>query len=254
MIIGAAIIAVAAYGATVWAVNTAQSPPLELPPRSVYVDPKLFAVIGGTNATFRESSFDTFFNPTSTTPPFFQIFDRAFLSILGPNPSIREVASNATFAFAHEAPIYVADTNEVFFASNDGGPLGMSDLEHNSVVGKISLNDVDTALATNTSVINVPVTLVSPRQIGMLPPTNNETQLDLPETIQMTNGGTGPYKSSLVLITSGRGSRPPSIVLVNPNAPHNVTVLLDNFFGRQFNSLNDIKVHPSGKLFFTDVV
>jgi hypothetical protein len=31
-------------------------------------------------------------------------------------------------------------------------------------------------------------------------------------------------------------------------------VLLNNFFGRQFNSLNDIKVHPSGKLFFTDVV
>jgi len=29
---------------------------------------------------------------------------------------------------------------------------------------------------------------------------------------------------------------------------------LDNFFGRQFNSLNDIKIHPSGKLFFTDVV
>ncbi len=70
----------------------------------------------------------------------------------------------------------------------------------------------------------------------------------------MTNGGTGPYKSSLLLITSGRGPLPPSIALVNPNPPHNVTVLLDNYFGRQFNSLNDIKVHPSsGKIFFTDV-
>ncbi|KAG5637306.1 hypothetical protein H0H81_005049 [Sphagnurus paluster] len=78
-------------------------------------------------------------------------------------------------------------------------------------------------------------------------------QLDLPDTIQMTNGGTGPYHGSLLLITSGRGARPPSIALVNPKAPHNTTVLLDNFFGRQFNSLNDIKVHPSGKLFFTDV-
>lgn len=70
----------------------------------------------------------------------------------------------------------------------------------------------------------------------------------------MTNGGTGPFKSSLLLITSGRGPLPPSIALVNPNPPHNTTVLLDNYFGRQFNSLNDIKVHPSGKLFFTDVV
>ncbi|KAG6883719.1 hypothetical protein C0992_008006, partial [Termitomyces sp. T32_za158] len=72
-------------------------------------------------------------------------------------------------------------------------------------------------------------------------------------TIQMTNGGTGPYNSSLLLVTSGRGSLPPSVALVNPKAPNNVTVLLDNFFARQFNSLNDIIVHPSGKLFFTDV-
>lgn len=70
----------------------------------------------------------------------------------------------------------------------------------------------------------------------------------------MTNGGTGPYNSSLLLVTSGRGSLPPSIVLVNPLPPYNVTVLLDNYFGRQFVSLNDIKVHPTnGKLFFTDV-
>lgn len=70
----------------------------------------------------------------------------------------------------------------------------------------------------------------------------------------MTNGGTGPYKGSLLLVTSGRGDLPPSLALVNPNPPHNVTILLDNFFGRQFNSLNDVKVHPSGKIFFTDVM
>jgi gluconolactonase len=70
----------------------------------------------------------------------------------------------------------------------------------------------------------------------------------------MTNGGTGPFGGNLLLINSGRGPLPPSIALVNPNPPHNATVLLDNFFGRQFNSLNDIKVHPSGNIFFTDVV
>jgi gluconolactonase len=95
-------------------------------------------------------------------PPFFQIFDRSFLSIIGPNPSIRQVASNATFAFAHEAPIYVSVTDEVFFASSDGGPLGMSDLNRSNVVGKISLKDVDAELAANnTAVVNVPVTIVS---------------------------------------------------------------------------------------------
>lgn len=205
-----------------------------LPPQSVFVDPRSFAVLGATGS-FRDSSFSKFFNPTSTDPPFFQIFNEAFLTILGFNPSIHEVASNDTFAFAHEAPIYVSETDEVFFASNGGGTLGNSDINHNNEVGKINMKDVEAALAANSSEINVPV-----------------TELVLPDTVQMTNGGTGPYKSNLLLATSGRGNLPPSLVLVNPKSPNNATVLVDNFFGRQFNSVNDVKVHPSGSLFFTD--
>ena len=69
----------------------------------------------------------------------------------------------------------------------------------------------------------------------------------------MTNGGT-PFQKELLLITSGRGDLPPNLVRVNPYPPYNTTVILDNFFGRQFNSLNDIKIHPTtGKVFFTDV-
>jgi gluconolactonase len=69
----------------------------------------------------------------------------------------------------------------------------------------------------------------------------------------MTNGGTGPLGGSLLLVTNGRGLLPPSLVLVNPHPPYNTTVLLDNFYGRQFNSFNDVKVHPiSGKIFITD--
>ena len=61
--------------------------------------------------------------------------------MLGPNASIRLISQNETFAFAHEAPIWVPATDEVFFASNDGGALGMSDIDHNSQVSKISLKD-----------------------------------------------------------------------------------------------------------------
>ncbi|KAJ7596200.1 D-lactonohydrolase-like protein [Mycena floridula] len=208
---------------------------IALPPQSVFVDPRSFAVMGA-NASFRQNTF-VGFNPTGTPAPFFQIFDQGFLAVLGPTASIREIASNATFAFALEAPIYDPATDEIFFASSDGGALGMSDLNHNNKIGKISLKAAEAALAASNGTVNVPV-----------------EELNLPDTVQMTNGGTGPYKSSLLLITSGRGNLPPSIVLVDPAAPHNATVLLDNFFGRQFNSLNDIKVHPSGKLFFTDVI
>ena len=69
----------------------------------------------------------------------------------------------------------------------------------------------------------------------------------------MVNGGTGPYKGNLLLVTSGRALLPPSVVLVNPSPPYNSTVLLDNFYGRQFNSLNDIKILPGTDIvFFTD--
>ena len=79
-------------------------------------------------------------------------------------------------------------------------------------------------------------------------------KVTLPDTVQMVNGGTGPLKGSLVFSTSGRGLLPPSLALVNPIPPYNTTIILDNFFGRQFNSLNDIKVHPkSGKIFFVDI-
>jgi gluconolactonase len=69
----------------------------------------------------------------------------------------------------------------------------------------------------------------------------------------MINGGTGPYQGSLLLFNSGRGSLPSTIALANPKSPYNATILLDNYTGKQFNSLNDGKVHPkSGNIFFTD--
>ncbi|KAI8973090.1 D-lactonohydrolase-like protein [Trametes punicea] len=236
--------------AWVYAASTASSQPAShatgvanatasLPPQAVFVDPRSFAVLGN-NGPFRESSFTEFFNPTNASPPFFQVFNSDFLNILGPTATIRAVAANPTFAFAHEAPIWVPETDEVFFASNDGGALGMSDINHNNQVSKISLKAV--AAAINAA------------GRGIAPVNVSVTKLALPDTIQMTNGGTGPFFGNLILVNSGRGPLPPSIALVNPSPPHNTTVLLDNFFGRQFNSLNDVKIRPgTNRLFFTDV-
>ncbi|KAG1728856.1 uncharacterized protein EDB91DRAFT_1160616 [Suillus paluster] len=78
-------------------------------------------------------------------------------------------------------------------------------------------------------------------------------QLNLSDTVQMANGGTGPYKGDLLFVTPGCALLPPSIVRVNPNSSYSTTVLLDNFLSRQFNSLNDIKVLPGTDImFFTD--
>ena len=125
------------------------------------MDPSSFAVLPSTFA-FRKDAFSEPFNPTNTKPPFFQVFHKDFLKIIGPNARIHQIARNDTFAFAHEAPIYHPGTDEVFFSSNNGGPLGHSDWDNNNLLGKISMQDVDTALAQAGvgEAVNVKVTMV----------------------------------------------------------------------------------------------
>ncbi|KIP02469.1 hypothetical protein PHLGIDRAFT_130720 [Phlebiopsis gigantea 11061_1 CR5-6] len=214
--------------------------PTSLPPQAVFIDPQSIAVLG-TNGSFRESAISTL-NPTNASPPFFQAFHPNFVTnVLGDSASIRVVASNSGFAFAHEAPIWNPETDEVFFVSNDGGALGFSDINHNNQVAKISLGEVAQAADASGSTI-------TPLNVTV-------TALSLPETVQMTNGGTGPFHGQLLFVDSGRGPRPPNIVLIDPASPNNTTFLLDNFYGRQFNSLNDIKIHKqTGLIYFTDSV
>jgi gluconolactonase len=77
-------------------------------------------------------------------------------------------------------------------------------------------------------------------------------QIPLSDDVQINNGGT-LFRGDLLLITTGNGTLPPSIVRVNPKPPFNDTIILNNFYGRQFNSLNDAKVHPQSRaIFFTD--
>ncbi|KAF4583797.1 hypothetical protein EYR40_002288 [Pleurotus pulmonarius] len=188
----------------------------------------------GQNALFRASAFNTTFNPTSTPPPFFQIIDNGFLDILGRNPSFHEIASNPSLPFANEAPVYIPALDEIFFSSfSSPGNASV-----NNKVNRVRMAEVEEALkASKGSAVNVTV-----------------TPLDLPETVLSTNGGSGPFRGSLLFVGNGLGTLPPAVTLVNPRHPHNVTVLLNNFFGRQFNSIDDVKIHPkSGKIFFTDV-
>ncbi|KAH7890431.1 calcium-dependent phosphotriesterase [Phlebopus sp. FC_14] len=236
MISSAIAVAAVALVAATYSKATSGSANFTVPPGAQYINPLSYNVVGANYTQWRNIS--TYgFNPTNATPPFIQIFDPSFLSVLGPSSTIRRIADHPGFAFAHEAPIYDADLNAVFFCSNAGGTLGYSGWYNNSVVSMINLTEVDSAIASATGDVDVPV-----------------QTLDLPDTVQMVNGGTGPYKGNLLFVTSGRGSfLPPSVVLVNPGPPYNTTVLLDNFFGRQFNSLNDVKLLPGTDIiFFTD--
>jgi gluconolactonase len=95
---------------------------------------------------------------------------------------------------------------------------------------------------------------------------------------EIHSGGTN-YKEQLLFLGEGQGEAvAPAMYLMNPRPPYNTTgklvipysiihlrvelltmlslmlaVILDNFFGRQFNSLNDVSINPrNGDIYFTD--
>ena len=79
----------------------------------------------------------------------------------------------------------------------------------------------------------------------------------------MNNVGT-LFHHKLFLANSGRGDTTSSLphtsntALVKPNTPYSATIVLDNFFGWQFNSLNDMEVLKGGEggevIFIVDVL
>jgi gluconolactonase len=119
----------------------------------------------GANYTAWRNLSTVGFNPTNTAPPFIQVFDPSFLDVIGPSATIRLIASNPGFAFAHEAPIYVPNLNSVFFASNAGGALGYSGWYNNSVVSMINMTEVDAALVSTTGNVNIQVQTVRHSQL-----------------------------------------------------------------------------------------
>ncbi|KAF5366339.1 hypothetical protein D9757_012924 [Collybiopsis confluens] len=206
-----------------------------------HVDQVASNVIGA-NGTFRTIPETVHYNPSKRTPPFFQVLHDDFLNIIGSNPTLTVISSDPSFAFAHEAPVWVLDrernTNDIFFASNAGGLLGRSGIDQNNQVSRISMKVVDEAMRLAGRGKDVNVTY---------------DKIDLPESVQMTNGGTGLYEGKIILMNEGRGHRPSNMVFMDPYPPYNVIVALDNFYGRQFNSLNDVKVFERDTIYFTDV-
>ena len=128
-----------------------------------YVNPLTHAV-HSPSTPFRGDGWMDHFNPTNTSPPFFQAYHPGFLKVIGSDPSIRAIATNPGFAFAHEAPIWVPETDELFFSSQNGGYLGFSDWDNNNQVGKLSLSEGKTLAAASgskTSPLNATVTPVA---------------------------------------------------------------------------------------------
>ncbi|KAI8153401.1 Gluconolactonase [Colletotrichum sp. SAR 10_70] len=166
----------------------------------------------------------------------FHIYDAEFYDVIGPNPSLTLIATSDTDPVFHEAVVWNPPTEEVFFVQNAGAPAAGTGLNKSSIIQKISLAEAE-AVRTGSRA-NATVTVV-PSQPQVINP----------------NGGTN-YKGNIVFAGEGQGDDITSaLYLMNPVAPFNTTVLLNNYFGRQFNSLNDVVINPrNGELYFTDTL
>ncbi|KAJ9127381.1 hypothetical protein QFC24_000788 [Naganishia onofrii] len=174
----------------------------------------------------------------------FHVYDPEFYAIIGPNPKLSRVFSNPDYAGAHEAAVYDEPTNTLFFAANAGGPKGFSGLNSTNRVFRMNVTEAERAASTAT------LNADDGDYVG-----GNVTLHQIPSVnLENVNGG-AKYNGQIAFMTEGRGDNLASqITLVNPMEPYNSTVLLNNFFGRQFNSLNDAAYHrATGDLFFTDV-
>ncbi|KAL2073020.1 hypothetical protein VTL71DRAFT_10344 [Oculimacula yallundae] len=151
-----------------------------------------------------------------------------FSSILGPNPTLKLLLSRKPHPFAHEAGVFFASTNTLFITSS---PY-IEPLKNNTLyvqINKISLGSP----SDNTS------------------PTWEEVPSD---EIPMANGGVN-YKDGILFCSQGTLSsdQPSGLYHMLPHAPYTVTPILTSFYGRKFNSVNDVVVHPTdGSIWFTD--
>ncbi|KIW69747.1 hypothetical protein PV04_05605 [Phialophora macrospora] len=168
----------------------------------------------------------------------FHVYDDAFYDIIGPNPTLTVIASQGTNPLFHEAVVWYPPTDEVFFVQNAGAAAAGTGLNKSNIIQKIALSQAAAVSSMRNASGHVQV-----QTVNATPPVIN------------SNGAT-LYRGQLLFTGEGQGNNTaPALYVVNPQPPYNTSILVNNYFGRQWNSLNDVAVNPrNGEVYFTDTL
>ncbi|KAK4686857.1 gluconolactonase, partial [Tremellales sp. Uapishka_1] len=227
------------------------------PPQAQEIFPSTFAVLDTVPPPSEFNGTSVFYPPgtnqTSLKARPFLILDNEFYAIIGDNPTLTLIADTSPDPLFHEAVVWYPPTDEVFFVQNSGAPAAGTGLNKSGIIEKISLSEAAAVSNLRNATGKVKVTTV-----------NSSPQIINP------NGATN-FRGQLVYTGEGMGDNvPPALSLLNPVAPYNSTgrlnqhplgipdatpVILNNFFGRQFNSMNDVAINKrfAEYIYFTDV-
>lgn len=150
--------------------------------------------------------------------------DERFNSILGTNPTLEILAENTRYPFAHEAGVFLQSTDELFITSNRFCDAGSEEQ-------RVQITKVKLGRDSNT------------------PTTYEEVDSS---TIPMGNGGVNYGTDSILFCAQGSHSLPSGLYSMESRPPYAVNLLISDFHGRPFNSVNDVVVHSDGSIWFTD--
>lgn len=153
----------------------------------------------------------------------FAVHHQSFHPILGPNPKLELLLEDNNYPFAHEAGVFIPSKDELFITSNrfegaDGQPriqISKITIKHGSP--KVECEEIDHG------------------------------------QIAMANGGVN-YKDGILFCSQGSPTQPSGLFYMSASPPYTSTLVLDNFHGRHFNSVNDVVVHSDGSIWFTDPI
>ncbi|ORY24012.1 evolved D-pantonohydrolase [Naematelia encephala] len=168
----------------------------------------------------------------------FHVYDPEFLPIIGLYPTMTLIAETDVDPLFHEATAWYPPTDEFFFAQNAGAKAAGTGMAKSAIVQKIDLQQAE-RIRLEDKGEKIQIDVVSDGSEGIVNP----------------NGATN-WNGQIVFCAEGQGDEiTTGLVLMNPLEPHNTTVLLNNYHGRQFNSLNDVVTNPRNhELYFTDTV
>ncbi|KAJ5468767.1 SMP-30/Gluconolaconase/LRE-like region [Penicillium sp. IBT 31633x] len=213
-----------------------------LPAQAQIIDQKAFNVLDTTRPPTEFNAKTLFVPPGSTEDSLaqrpFHVYDKDFLKIIGESPTLTRIAHSPKDPLFHEAVVWSKGTDEVFFVQNAGAKNASTGLEKSAIIEKISLADA-AAVSHKADAVGLMDVITVPSSPMVLNP----------------NGATN-YRGEIIFTGEGQGDdKPPSLYVMNPQKPYNTTVILNNYFGRQFNSLNDVAIHPKNKeIYFTDTI
>jgi len=155
----------------------------------------------------------------SSIPSAFAVYNTGFLDIIGQTPKLDLLVENNDYPFAHEASVFVPTTNELYMSSN-----------------------MFTDPTTKKTTIKVSKVSLSKHPL---------TAEIVNTTVSMPNGGVN-RDNGIVWTAQGSMNDKGGLVQMSVTPPYNTTLLLDTFYGRQFNSLNDVVINDDGSIWFTD--